>query len=88
MPKIIPKYTGPQEEIFVEVPQVKIVDKTVEREVPVYVGEKIVRKEVGQSKQFHEPGREYHFLELSVSPEAICSSHSFSYFHLHSMVEV
>lgn len=46
VPKIIPKYVGKQEEIFVEVPQVKIVDKTVEKEVPVYVGEKIVRKEV------------------------------------------
>lgn len=46
VPKVIPKYVGPQTEVYVEVPQVKIVDKTVEREVPVYVGEKIVRKEV------------------------------------------
>lgn len=46
VPKVIPKYVGLQEEIFVEVPQVKVVDKTVEKEVPVYVGERIVRKEV------------------------------------------
>lgn len=48
VPKVIPKYIGRQEEIFIEVPQVKIVDKTVEREVPIYVGEKIVRKEVSE----------------------------------------
>lgn len=46
VPKIIPKYIGPPEEIFIEVPQVKLVDKKVEKEVPVYVGEKLVKKEV------------------------------------------
>eukprot|EP01071_Lankesteria_metandrocarpae_P000604 Lankesteria_metandrocarpae@DN10827_c0_g1_i1.p1 len=45
-PKVIPKYIGKQETLEVDVPQIKIVDKTVEREVPVFVGEKIVEREV------------------------------------------
>lgn len=46
VPKIIPKYTGKQEEIYVEVPQVEIRDRQVEKETPVYVGEKIVKRQV------------------------------------------
>jgi len=46
VPKVIPKYVGEQEVIEVEVPQIRIEDKTVEREVPVFVGEKTVEKKI------------------------------------------
>eukprot|EP01054_Gregarina_sp_Poly1_P001085 Gregarina_sp_Poly_1__1084@NODE_1265_length_4568_cov_50_983337_g860_i0_p2_GENE_NODE_1265_length_4568_cov_50_983337_g860_i0NODE_1265_length_4568_cov_50_983337_g860_i0_p2_ORF_typecomplete_len374_score51_20IMCp/PF12314_8/0_00062IMCp/PF12314_8/2_4e05IMCp/PF12314_8/3_3IMCp/PF12314_8/3_6IMCp/PF12314_8/6_3e03_NODE_1265_length_4568_cov_50_983337_g860_i028353956 len=46
VPRIFPKYGGKQEVIEVGIPQVQIVDRKVENEVPIYVGEKTVEKEV------------------------------------------
>eukprot|EP01069_Polyplicarium_translucidae_P002172 Polyplicarium_translucidae@DN1942_c0_g1_i1.p1 len=59
VPKIVPKYVGEQRIINVDVPQVKIVDKYVEREVPVYVGERTVVKTVYEEEPYEEIEYEY-----------------------------
>lgn len=46
VPRLIPKYIGHQEIVEVGVPQVQVIDKKIENEVPIYVGEKIVETEV------------------------------------------
>jgi hypothetical protein len=46
VPKVIPKYVGTQEDLHVEIPQLKFIDKTIHKEIPVYVGEKLVPKQV------------------------------------------
>eukprot|EP00915_Cephaloidophora_sp_WS-2016_P008174 GHVH01011307.1.p1 GENE.GHVH01011307.1~~GHVH01011307.1.p1 ORF type:complete len:139 (+),score=22.28 GHVH01011307.1:459-875(+) len=52
VPRVIPVYIGEQEIVYVEVPKVKVVEKTVETEVPVYIGEKVIRKEVYDEEIF------------------------------------
>lgn len=46
VPRLFPKYSGKQEVIEIGIPQIQIVDKKIENEVPIYVGEKHVDKEV------------------------------------------
>jgi len=52
VPRVIPKYIGEQETVYVEVPKVKVVEKKVETEVPVYIGEKIIKKEVYLEEEY------------------------------------
>ncbi|SCO93170.1 inner membrane complex protein 1j, putative [Plasmodium malariae] len=51
IPRVIPKYEGEQKIIEVEVPQIKYIDKYVEKEIIVDIKEKIVPKITEMEKQ-------------------------------------
>ncbi|EZG57174.1 putative Pfs77 [Gregarina niphandrodes] len=46
VPRLFPRYCGPQDVIQVSIPQIQVVDRKTEHEIPWYVGEKVVEKEV------------------------------------------
>jgi len=50
VPKCVPRYVGEQQVIEIEVPQIQIRDVPLETEIPIYVGEKRVKKEVHEEE--------------------------------------